>query len=311
MSSRILLILLILALIVAFGCEGKETHKHTGLAMGTVVEISVADKDKSPEAIEKAIDKAHERIKEIEALMSSYLEDSDVSRLNRLGKGEYTLVSDETLEVIRTSIEFSELSEGAFDITLVNFRNILVDEEERAVGFAVAKMKIDLGGIAKGYAVDEAIEVLKKEGIKDAMVNAGGDIYCLGTKANGKPWVIGIKHPRKPGQILTTLEIRDQAIATSGDYEKYYMIDDKRYCHIIDPRTGRPVQNDVMSVTIIAPTCLEADALATAVFVLGRNKGLKLIDNLDRVEGMIISQGKTGIEVGLSKGLVGRVKWQG
>ena len=337
MNLRILTILLISILIVAFGCGGKGIYKRTELAMGTVVEISVADKDKDPEAIEKAICKAFDRIKEIEALMSSYLKGSDVSRINRLGKGKYVAVSDETFEVIRTSIKFSKLSEGAFDITilpvlelwgfsskiredvptqeeigerlpLVNFRNILIDEEERAVGFSVAEMEIDLGGIAKGYAVDEAIVVLKNEGIKKAMVNAGGDVYCLGTKDNDQLWVIGIKHPRKPGQILTTLEIKGQAIATSGDYEKYYTIKGKRYPHIIDPRTGRPVQNDVMSVTILAPTCLEADALATTCFVLGKEKGLKLIGSLDGVEGMIVSQQGSGIEVGFSKGLAGTLR---
>ncbi len=305
--------------------------------MGTVVEISVADKDKDPEAIEKAICKAFDRIKEIEALMNRYLEDSDVSRLNRLGKGEYITVSDETFEVIRRSIKFSELSEGAFDITLlpilelwgfsrkgredvptqeeigerlplVNFRNVLIDGEEKAVGFSTFGMGVDLGGIDKGYAVDEAVEALKNEGIQNAMVNAGGDIYCLGTKGNDRPWVIGIKHPRKHGRVLTTPEIKDQAIATSGDYEKYYTIDNKRYCHIIDPRTGRPVQNDVMSVTILASTCLEADALATTCFVLGKDKGLKLIGSLDGVEGMIVSQRASGVEVGFSKGLSGTLR---
>ena len=305
--------------------------------MGTVVEISVADLDKDQKAIEKAIGKAFGRIKEVETLMNRYLEDSDVYRLNRLGKGEYITVSDETFEVIRTSIKFSELSDGAFDITilpvlelwgfsskvredvptqeeigerltLVNFHNILIDEEEKAVGFAAFGIGVDLGAIAKGYAVDEAIVVLKNEGIKKAMVNAGGDVYCLGTKDNDQPWVIGIKHPRKPGQILTKLEIKDQAIATSGDYEKYCMIEGRRYCHIIDPRTGRPVQNEVISVTILASTCLEADALATTCFVLGKDKGLKLIGSLDGVEGMIVSQQGSGVEVGFSKGLSGTLR---
>lgn len=325
-------VFLLVALALVTGCGSKEIYKRTELAMGTIVEISVADEDKTSEEIEEAVNKAFEAIKQVEKLMSSYREDSDVSRLNRLSEGKTIAVSDETLEVIKKSIEFSELSEGSFDITispilqlwgfgkgskkriptrdeiderlpLVNFHNIIIDEAKKTVGFAHPGMKIDLGGIAKGYAVDKAVETLRREGIKGAMVNAGGDIYCLGTKAKGEPWTIGVKQPRKPSQVLTTLKVKDRAVATSGDYESFFIIGNKRYSHLIDPRNGHPAPNGVMSVTVLGPTCLEADALATACFVLGPEEGMKLIERLDGVEGLLVSQGKVVMKTYLSEGL--------
>lgn len=325
MKYKTLLILLIFSLILS-GCGDKEPLRHTEpirkrqeLLMGTLVEISIADEDKDATEIDLAIDKAFKEIKRIEDLLSPYNKDSEISRINRLGEREAITVSDETFSLIKRSIEFSRISEGAFDITvapllelwgfsidpsagspvipseeevktklsLVGWDRIITHDRSRSIAFSRAGMKIDLAAIAKGYAVDRAIEALRGEGITRAIVDAGGDIYCLGAKSETEPWVIGIKDPRRPNEILNTLDIIDRAIVTSGDYERYFIVEGKRYSHIIDPRTGYPVQNKVMSVTILAPGCLEADALATAVFVMGEEKGAEFIDQFDSVEVII------------------------
>lgn len=150
-------------------------------------------------------------------------------------------------------------------------------------------MKLDLGGIAKGYAVDKAIEVLKEKGVKNVLVNAGGDMYCLGEGPQGK-WKVGIQHPRKTREIVEVIEISNRGVATSGDYRRYYTILGKRFGHIINPSTGLPVEDIPTSVTIIASDAITADALATGVFVLGPAKGMELINVLPQIEAMIISE---------------------
>lgn len=148
-------------------------------------------------------------------------------------------------------------------------------------------MKLDLGGVAKGYAVDRAIDVLLKKGVTQVLVNAGGDIRAIGQSHKGRPWRIGIQHPRQD-KMLTVLELKDLSVATSGDYERFFIKDGVRYHHIIDPRTGYPAK-ECISVTITAPTCLEADIVATAVFVAGPSEGMKLIEQLEGIEGIIVT----------------------
>jgi len=260
-------------------------------------------------------------IEEVEQLMSDYNPKSEISLLNRKGESK---VSPWTKEVIRKAIEFSRITKGAFDITvgplvdlwkkaerekkvptqeelkkvcsLVGYKNILVEDDK--ISFKAEGMRMDLGGIAKGYAVDKAIEVLRKRGVKNALVNAGGDIYCLGEGPRGK-WRIGIQHPRQEREIVGIIRISNRGVATSGDYRRYYLIQGKRFGHIINPLTGWTVQDNPMSVTIIAPDATTADALATCVFVLGTEEGMDLINSLPRVEGMIIGE---GMEVFTSKG---------
>jgi len=301
--------------------------------MGTVVKISVADRIKPGSGVDKAIDKAFSRMREVNESMSVYNSNSELNRINRLGSGEMTGVSDGLLEIIRKSIEISNISSGAFDITagplvelwgfgkddtakeapsprrikailpMVNYRNIIVDEKNRKIGLKKAGMKIILSSIAKGYAVDKAIEILREEGIENAIVNAGGDLYCLGRGLRGAPWVIGIKDPRRPGQVIANFELTDRACATSGDYENFFITQGRRFSHLIDPRTGQPIQNGLLSVTVLTPTCLEADGLATAIFILGEKEGLELINNLDKTEAIIVSQQGSEILTSYSEGL--------
>jgi thiamine biosynthesis lipoprotein len=176
--------------------------------------------------------------------------------------------------------------------------------ENGKIKFAKRGMGIDLGGIAKGYAVDAAIRVLKEKNVESAMVNAGGDIYVLGRK-HGKPWRIGIRHPRRGGEILGIVEVEDKAIVTSGDYERYFFSEGKRYHHILNPKTGYPA-NECQSVTIVAKKATIADGLATGVFVLGPREGMDLVESLEEVEGVIVN--KEG-EMSVSSGLVSKIEY--
>ncbi|MFQ5835694.1 MAG: FAD:protein FMN transferase, partial [bacterium] len=163
-------------------------------------------------------------------------------------------------------------------------------EGDRA-GFQKKGMQIDLGGIAKGYAVDRAIESLRKNGIRRALVNAGGDLYALGSGPGKEKWQVGIQDPREEDKLLGIIKVKDVGVATSGDYRRYFTIEGRRFSHIVNPKTGQTVQDVPMSVTVIAPDATTADALATGVFVLGPQKGIELIESLPQVEGMIVSEG--------------------
>jgi len=282
--------------------------KQTEMIMGTLVEITVIPGN------EKAIREAFEALKKVDLLMSTYKEDSEISILNREGKAQ---VSEETLEVIEDAIKFSNLTDGAFDITvkpLINLwkkakkeEKVATEEEiEEAISLVGYQriilegnqirlekkgMQIDLGGIAKGYAVDKAIEALKKNGIKRALVNAGGDLYALGIDRQREKWQIGVQDPREEDKIIDIIKVKDKAVATSGDYRRYFTLEGKRFSHIVNPKTGLTVQDVPMSVTIIGPDATTTDALSTGVFVLGPEEGMKLIESLPEVEGMIISEG--------------------
>ena len=162
-------------------------------------------------------------------------------------------------------------------------------------------MSIDMGGVAKGYATDRAVKVLRENGIRNAIVVSGGDIYCLGTRQPFERWMVGIQHPREPDKILYKINIENEAIDTSGDYEKYFIIYGKRYSHIIDPRTGYPIGDDVMSATIIAGNAETSDAYATALCVLGK-KGMDII-NKKGLGGVVIRKDGDLMDVDISKGL--------
>jgi len=312
-----------IALILLTGCAREApVVKQSKLLMGTVVEIKVVGKDQAK--AKEAIEEAFGEIEKVNSLMSTYIEESEVSLLNREGMAR---VSGQTLEVIEEALRMSSLSKGAFDITvrplinlwrkarkekklpsreeiegalsLVGFKGIEIEED--VVRLKSAGMEIDLGGIAKGYAVDKAIEALKDAGIENALVNAGGDIYALGLRSSKKPWTIGIQHPREKNKILATVKVTNKAVTTSGDYERYFTLDGVRYSHIISPKTGYPVSEVPMSVSIIAQNCTLADALATACFVLGPDEGTKLIESLPQVEGMIIGN---KMNISYSKGWI-------
>lgn len=288
------------------GCQQKPYYKETQFLMGTVVEIVAQDK--------QAFDLAFAEIKRIEKLLNKFDRQSEISLLNKQGSLK---VSPDTFFVIKRSKEFSQLTDGAFDITVaplvdlwkesinkkrlpaqdkirasktrVGFQNLLLDEKNLTVKFTKMGMEIDLGGIAKGYAVDCAIRKLKNSGIKSCLISAGGHIYALGKKGN-VAWRVGIQHPRKTQKMAGYLNIANQAVATSGDYQQYFLDKGRRYSHIIEPQTGYPVNNGIVSVTVVADDCLTADALSTSIFVLGQEKGLELAQRFKNVGVRIITE---------------------
>lgn len=332
---------LIFALFVfslTLGCSGPAFYSCTESVMGTSVIISVFDSELGRSVIKKAIDEAFKEVKRIDLLMSNYKENSEVSQINRLKIGEDMKVSDEVMEVLRRSQEISRISNGAFDITVLplmelwgfysdNGRDAQPTDDETAnvlkhVGYTKIKLgkdnrvtkseegvKIDLGGIAKGYAIDKAVQKLRSYGIKSAMVKAGGGFSCLGLKPDKKSWRIAIQHPRDKHRVFAILEVAGCAIATSGDYENYNIIKGKRYSHIIDPRTGFPKGDIPASVTVVAKDATAADGLSTAVFVLGLEEGMSLVESLPDVEAVIISDEQEKIKSVVSSGLKDKIKF--
>lgn len=256
--------------------------------MGTFVEVISRDRN-APEIVFK-------EIKRIEKLLSRFDPDSEISELNRSGK---LLVSPETFYIIKKAKEFWQLTDGAFDITVgplleiwgfrdKNYRipdrneikralksvgsdKIVLKEKNNMVKLKSLKVKLDLGAIATGYAIDCAVKRLREAGITSCLINAGGDIYCLGSKF-GKPWKIAVQSPFE-GKFSDFLYLENKAVATSGDYEKYFIKGGKRYSHIFNPKTGYPCDSGIASVTVIAQDSLTADFLSTAIFVLGKEKG--------------------------------------
>src|SRR4030042_353101 len=267
-------------------------HKYHQVSMGTVIEITLLSEDE--EAARKATLQAFQEIKRIEQLMSPWIGTSDVSRLNRSAGKDWVKVYPETFDVIQRSQKISGLSEGAFDITiapltqlwrkarergvpppseevkkilgLVNFKHLLIRPDGK-VFLKKKGMAIDLGGIAKGYAVDRAFEILTSLGYKNLIVNAGGDLRTGGLKYN-ELWAVGIQNPRSAEKVMATISVSDSAVATSGDYEKFFFHQGKRYHHILNPKTGFPADG-CQSVTILSKNGMTADGLATAFFFLG------------------------------------------
>lgn len=289
--------------------------------MGTRVSVELWDPDNAHAA--HCADLVFTEMHRINALMSPYLEDSELSTINRDAAIRPVPVSAELYALIEQSIQFSDLSHGAFDITFasighqydyrqkirpstdviqqqldrINYHQLRL--ENQTVYFTKAGMRIDLGGIAKGYAVDRGISILKQCEIGHAIISAGGDSRILGDKL-GRPWMIGIQHPRNQQAIALTLPLSDSAISTSGDYERYFLINDQRIHHIINPRTGESAGGS-WSATVIGPDATSTDALSTTLFILGADKGIELINTLDDMDAVVIdANGKIHFSSGLT-----------
>jgi len=293
------------------------------LVMGTFARVVAIATD--TEIAEECISEAMAEIHRVDELMSDYKSDSEISRVNRDAAAEPVQVGEDTYEVIKRSVEFSRLTDGAFDVTVgplmvlfhdeqkqakapteeqiaeakskVGFEKLELDNANQTVHFTVEGMKLDLGGIAKGYAIDKAIEAAQRGGATGGMVDIGGDIRCFGTPPEGRDsWVIGVQDPNsvlegaEANALLMTLKVANEAVATSGDYQQFVMIEGKRRSHIMNRRTGGSAEG-LSSVTIIADNATDADALATAVSVMGAEKGLALIEKLPGTEAILITSG--------------------
>lgn len=287
-------------------------------AMGTVISQKVYGANG-----QVAIDKAFERIKYLETLLTFNASEGDIYNLNQnAGKNKVEL-NPITIKVMRKAQQVAELSQGAFDITIgplvkswgigtgneripseEELHNLLplTDYKDLEIDDHTAFLKnpgqmVDLGGIAKGYAGDEAIEIYKNNGIKSAFINLGGNVVTLGSKPDGSPWTVGIRNPRKEeaaggDQIIGTVKVRNKAVVTAGDGERFVVKDGTRYHHILDPHTGYPAQSDLMSVTLVTDSSFDADALDTAVFILGFEKGKALLQEYGGIEAIFITTDK-------------------
>lgn len=295
-----------------------QTVKRSRAAMGTLFDITVALVDgRDRSQAEDAIKAAMAEIERVEGIMSTWRQDSPISKLNAAPAGRAVPMPEELVGVIREAKKISKLTGGKFDISfavmdgvwdfrsdeprlpkkseikdkirLIDWKSIRVDEEKSTVALRRKGMKISLGAIAKGYAADRAGAVLEEHGFHNYIVYGGGDLLIKGTKGD-RPWKVGIQDPRTRNRYFARLSFDHKgAIVTSGDYEKFFIHNGRRYHHIIDPETGYPAQGTV-SVTVIAETAMAADALATGVFVLGLEEGMALVESLEGVEALIVDE---------------------
>lgn len=292
-----------------------KTFKETRSLMDTTVTIQIRDDNKNH--AEESIDRAFDKMLQSEKLMSAYDENTQLYKLNE--RGFFKNTSPELVYIIEKSQHYHDISNGAFDITAkpiidlweskfapdgpqkpptdkeindtldhVNISNVTIDATDI---YMEKDMKITLGGVAKGFAVDKAIESLKEDSIEHGFVNAGGDGKYIGYREGHEKWRIGLQNPDKGGEYITKMNLHNMSVATSGNYERYYN-DSIDASHIVDPRTGKSTSK-IISSTVIAKTAMDADAYSTSVFVLGEEKGLEMIEQLDNVECLIITSNRS------------------
>lgn len=304
------------------GCSDRDAttitpERRTELALGTAVTISVHDT-----VSEETLDAVFARVDEIEAKMSASETDyssTEVLSVNRAAGRRPVQVSPDTFGVVVRALEMSRRTAGAFDVSvnplvklwgigtdyarvptddeirltadLVDYQRVRIDPYERTVYLPTPGMGIDVGGIAKGYAADEAAQMLRDAGVQHALLDFGGNIYALGYKPDGSSWRIGIQVPFSTrGEYLGIVTVNDAAVVTSGVYERYFEVDGVLYHHILDTRTGRPARNGLLSVTILTAESMEADALSTAVFALGLERGYRFVENFYGVEAIFVTE---------------------
>ena len=315
--KRILLFTIFLTFIILnfTACNKSDNYiTRSNLSLDTVVTITIYDTNDN-----KLLDDVFKILDDITNKFSVDLKESEITKINDLDKNIPLKISDDMKFVINKGLYYSELSSGIFDITIeplvklwsigkegekiptdneikdalknINYKNISINENK--IIKKSKDTKLDLGSIAKGYAADKIIEFLKNKGYKRAIINLGGNVYALGEKSKNTPWKIGIQNPfKKTGESLAYISVKDKTIVSSGINQRYFIKDNIRYHHILSPFTGYPIDNNLMSVSIITDSSTDADALSTITFEYGLNKGLKLIESLDGVEAIFITKDK-------------------
>jgi len=309
MRSRLHRAIILFMIIFLTGCSGKKAPvSKTDFVMDTVANISIYDDIGESEA-EEILGQCFKEIRRYEGLFSAEIPDSDVSKINK-SRGERVDIHEETLELLMIALKYSELTNGAFDITIrpvsklwdfksgerripedsdikkalkhVDFRNIILDKEAMSVSKKDPETEIDLGAIAKGYTGDRIKEFLTGKGIKSAIINLGGNVVLVGSLPDGEPFTVGIEKPfGREGEMSDTLKLKDVSVVTSGNYERYFEKDGKIYHHILDTDTGYPEESGLNSVTIVSKRSVDGDALSTSCFCLGEKEGKKLINKLE------------------------------
>ena len=333
MGYKQLIILISLFYLLFLSCAQQETSR-IDFALGTVCSVTLFE-----EGQKNIYDEIFARIREIENLMSVNIADSDVSRINAAAGIEPVQVQEDTYKVIERSVYFAELSGGALDPTvgplvslwdisgkprvptneeiksvlpLINWRNVEMYARLNSVYLTQKGMALDLGSIAKGYAADEAAKIIKSHNIKRAKIDLGGNIIMIGAKHDNTPWKVGIQDPgENKGSVIGILQIPEKTVVTSGVYERNFLKDGEFYHHLLSVTDGHPVNNGLLSVTIIADISMDADALSTAVFVLGYEKGLSLLENYKEAQAVFVFNDKStiatqGVDFTVSKKKYGR-----
>ena len=305
-----------------FAAAEAEWAGDTRPLMGT--EVSVHLWSDYADQGQEALDEVFEEAARIDRLMSTYKDDSEISKINRLAAEGPVAAGDELFQLIQRSLDISVLTLGAFDITFdsvgqhydfrsrqrpdsqtveaergnIDYRYVQLDKATNSIAFVKRGVRINLGGIAKGYVVERGVDILRRHGVQNAIVTAGGDSRLLGDR-RGRPWMVGIRDPRNDGQVAISVPLANEAISTSGDYERYFDEDGVRYHHIIKPSTGTPASG-VHSATVFGPDAVITDALSTSVFVMGVDQGLTLIGTLPDYESIVIdSEGRVYYSDGL------------
>ncbi|WP_297133264.1 FAD:protein FMN transferase [Terrisporobacter sp.] len=317
--ALLIIVFILFSLYIVNLNKKEDTYSNTYYNLGTINEITLYNINKK--IGDEILKECGSILTDIENKMSSQLTSSEISKINNMAGKDYVKVSEDTFYVIKESIEFSKISNDTFDISigpiidlwsigtdsakvpskeeisdklsLVDYKNILLDENTHSVKLNKENMKIDLGGIAKGYAADKIYKYLKEENLESALINLGGNVYALGTKKNNEPFSIGIQDPTKPrGNSIGNIKVSNKSVVTSGIYERYIEKNNKIYHHMINPHTGYPFENNLSSVTIISNNSMICDALSTTTFGLGLEKGMQLVENLDNVEAIFITKDK-------------------
>jgi len=310
------LMFIVLILIFITGNNKKTCIVREIYSLGTLNQIKVYGKN-----AEKAVKESIEKLCEIDNKMSSFKEHSEISKINKQAGIKPQIVSKDTFYVIQKAIKYCSLSRGAFDITIgpvvslwgigkegaripaineinetlkiVNYKNVVIDKNNSSIFLENEKQKIDVGGIAKGYAADELRNIILKNGIKSALINLGGNILVVGTKEDGTPWNVGIQDPLKMrGEFALTISVINKSVVTSGNYERYFYKDCKRYHHIINPSTGYPSESEIISATIISDYSIDGDGLSTGVYIMGIHNAIKLIEGIKGVDAIFITKSK-------------------
>lgn len=320
-KKRIIAVLFVIVSIffIASGCKANinevnnEPVSKTEFVLGTVVTIKIYDN-----ASDEVFNQAFAKLREIEKKMTINADDSEVIAINSNAGKDFVKVSDDTFNVIKSGKYFSKLSGGRFDISigplvklwnigteyakvpveqeitskkaLVDYDNVILNESEKSVMMKEKGMLLDLGGIAKGYGADEVVGILKENDVKHAIINLGGNVFAYGNKQDGTPWRVGVQNPYSSrGEYLGIVQVSNKTVVTSGVYERYFEEDGKRYHHILDPDTGYPVENNLVGISIIASSSIDADSLSTAVFALGLDKGIELIEKLENIDAVFVT----------------------
>lgn len=322
------LLLLALAILFAFGssgCQRSRTVQRTEAIMGTNITITVvADKPADGEA---AIDAAMAELKRLDAMLSLYKDGSELTQVNQAAGRHPVKVSPEMIGIVSAAVEASKRSGGAFDCTvgplvvlwqmrlkegtvptdqeiarvrpLVNWRNIVINGQASTLYLRKPGMIMDFGGL-KGYIADRTADLMKKRGIDNALIALAGDIWALGHREDGKPWRIGVQHPRDKDKVLAVLNLTDKYVSTSGDYERFVIREKKRYHHIIDPRTGKPSRG-VISSTLIGDQGAVIDPLTKVPFILGPEEGMAIVSKAGAEAIVVDEEGKVFMTEGIGK----------